>query len=87
MNLKSRYPNMKVILSIGGATASSLFAQIASSDRSRQLFSQSVRQLVDRHHFDGIDSMSPFLNPNPRAVYELIGTRTRVLSCPFTDEN
>ena len=57
-SLKARYRHLKIVLSIGGggAPGSTYFPQVASNDSSRQVFSQAVRDLVDAHGFDGVDS-------------------------------
>lgn len=54
--LKQERPNMKCILSIGGAEASKEnFAAIAADPRRRAIFGRSSRRLVDQFDFDGID--------------------------------
>ena len=56
--LKSRYPHLKVAISIGGWTGSGKFSNVALTDSSRRLFAQSAIDLFIRRHpglFDGID--------------------------------
>jgi chitinase len=56
--LKSRYPQLKVAISIGGWTGSGKFSNVALTDSSRRLFAQSAIDLFIRQHpglFDGID--------------------------------
>lgn len=56
-SLKTRYPNIKTILSIGGGgEGSAPFPAVASNRIVRSSFAQSARQIVDAFGFDGIDS-------------------------------
>jgi chitinase len=56
--LKTRYPHLKVAISIGGWTGSGRFSDIALTESSRKLFARSAIDVFIRHHpglFDGID--------------------------------
>ena len=56
-SLKTRYPNIKTILSVGGGgEGSAPFPNVASNGIVRSSFAQSARQIVDAFEFDGIDS-------------------------------
>ena len=57
MNLKSKNPNLKVMLAIGGwKMGTAPFTQIASSASSRNTFAQNALRFLRKHHFDGLDS-------------------------------
>ncbi|MCJ1479010.1 hypothetical protein MMC13_007694 [Lambiella insularis] len=53
--LKVQYPQLKIILSIGGAQGSKCFPQIASNNTARMIFASTAKGLVDMYDFDGID--------------------------------
>jgi chitinase len=56
--LKERYPNLKLLVAIGGWTGSGRFSDVAVSSESRRAFAQSALDLVIRRSpglFDGID--------------------------------
>lgn len=54
--LKTRYPNIKTILSVGGGgEGSAPFPAVASNGIVRSSFAQSAKQIVDAFGFDGID--------------------------------
>ena len=56
--LKSRFPQLKVAISIGGWTGSGKFSNVALTESSRRLFAESAIDLFIRQHpalFDGID--------------------------------
>ncbi|NP_001171278.1 chitinase-3-like protein 1 isoform X1 [Canis lupus baileyi] len=54
--LKSRNPNLKTLLSVGGwSFGSQRFSKIASKTQSRRLFIKSVPPFLRTHGFDGLD--------------------------------
>ncbi|MCJ1414354.1 hypothetical protein MMC32_000680 [Xylographa parallela] len=56
--LKDQYPELKIILSVGGGgQGSAHFAPIASNHTARMIFASTARGLVDMYGFDGIDSI------------------------------
>lgn len=57
--LKQQYPQLKVILSVGGGgKGSENFAKVARSPSAVQIFALSARGLVDQFGLDGIDGMT-----------------------------
>lgn len=56
IELKNQKPHLKVILSIGGASASQNFASVASSAAKRDNFGRSAFSIVKDAGLDGIDS-------------------------------
>lgn len=60
---KKKYPNLKVLLSIGGGGEGSIpFAGVASDPLTRQHFASSARTIVDTYKLDGIDSKCEFVS-------------------------
>lgn len=56
--LRQQYPQLKVILSIGGSgKGSENFAKVASSPAAVAQFAHSARALVDQFELDGIDGI------------------------------
>ncbi|KAE8356293.1 glycoside hydrolase [Aspergillus coremiiformis] len=53
--LKTDYPHLKVMVSIGGKSGSSGFPLLAAHEGSRRTFASLARDLVDKYGFDGID--------------------------------
>ena len=53
--LKSKFPKLKVLLSIGGWTWSSGFSDAAATDASRTKFANSCVALMSKYGFDGLD--------------------------------
>jgi chitinase len=57
--LKQQYPQLKVILSVGGGgKGSENFASVARNPAAVAVFASSARALVDQFGLDGIDSRS-----------------------------
>ena len=55
--LKQQHPHLKIVLSIGGGGQGSAdFAAVARNDYTRSLFVANVKNLIDAHNFDGVDS-------------------------------
>jgi chitinase len=50
---KQQYPQLKVLLSVGGWTWSGKFSDVASSPSSRQAFAASCKTFLDTYGFDG----------------------------------
>lgn len=53
--LKQQHPHLKVVLSIGGGSASGNFATVAARASARDNFGRSARGLVEAYGLDGID--------------------------------
>jgi hypothetical protein len=62
MRLKAEHEYLKLILSIGGGSASQNFATVAASAATRDNFGKSAKGLVEASGFDGIDSESADIN-------------------------
>src|SRR3954471_16503082 len=55
VSLKSRNPQLKVLLSLGGWGGCETCSQVFSNEKGRTEFAQSVKDLTDYFHTDGID--------------------------------
>lgn len=53
--VKARFPNLKLLLAVGGWTWSSRFSDAALTPDSRRAFAESALGLMDRYGFDGLD--------------------------------
>lgn len=53
--VKQKYPNIKILISIGGWTWSGKFSDVALTDASRAIFVKSVVDFVKLYGFDGVD--------------------------------
>lgn len=52
---REKNPNLKIILSLGGATGSKHFANVAKDKRKSARLCETARGMVDHFGFDGID--------------------------------
>lgn len=55
VDLKDKYPALKVLISVGGAEWSTYFSDVALTASSRELFSSSVVNFIVIHKLDGVD--------------------------------
>ncbi|XP_046560950.1 chitinase-3-like protein 1 isoform X2 [Haliotis rubra] len=53
--LKSKNPNLKTLLSVGGQSSGRAFSQLSSSKLSLQQFAQNTMKFLRKHGFDGLD--------------------------------
>jgi chitinase len=53
--VRPTYPDLRVLLSIGGWTWSEKFSIVAADEGKRQTFAQSCKSIIDKFGFDGID--------------------------------
>jgi chitinase len=53
--LKQQFPNLRTLISVGGASHSTYFPSAASDDAGRQQFAQSCVKFMTQNGFDGID--------------------------------
>ena len=54
-NLKKKYPNLKILLSIGGWTHSDTFPAVAASPTARKQFAKECIEFCKKYQFDGVD--------------------------------
>jgi chitinase len=54
-SLKRAYPHLKTLISVGGWTWSGLFSDVALTEESRRIFSDSCVAFILEHGFDGVD--------------------------------
>ncbi|EGW02147.1 Chitinase-3-like protein 1 [Cricetulus griseus] len=82
--LKTRNPNLKTLLSVGGWNfGSQRFSRIASNSQRRKTFIKSVAPFLRAHGFDGLDLA--WLYPGPRDKQHLT-TLIKELKAEFTKE-
>lgn len=82
--LKTRNPNLKTLLSVGGWNfGSQRFSRIASNSQRRRAFVKSVAPFLRAHGFDGLDLA--WLYPGPRDKQHLT-TLIKELKAEFTKE-
>jgi len=62
--LKANYPQLRVLISVGGANHSTNFSAVASDDGLRTQFAQSSVQFMTENGFDGMDIDWEFPRPN-----------------------
>lgn len=53
--LKTAYPHIKTLISVGGWTWSGKFSDAALTDESRSAFADSIVDFIKQHGFDGVD--------------------------------
>lgn len=53
--LKQQYPHLKTLISVGGWTWSERFSDVALTEQSRTIFSESALQFLLKYGFDGVD--------------------------------
>ncbi len=53
--LKAAYPNLRVLIAVGGWYDSGRFSDVAATAAARTKFAQSVRNFVVKYGFDGVD--------------------------------
>lgn len=82
--LKTRNPNLKTLLSVGGwSFGSERFSRIVSNPQSRKTFIQSVAPFLRTYGFDGLDLA--WLYPGPRDK-QYFSTLIKELKAEFTKE-
>jgi GH18 family chitinase len=55
LQLKQQYPNLKLVISVGGASHSTHFSAVSGNEAKRSHFAQSCVQFMKQNGFDGID--------------------------------
>src|SRR5580658_4290752 len=68
-DLKAEYPQLRVLISVGGASHSTNFAAVAGDDGLRTTFVQSSVQFMTQNGFDGIDIDWEFPGHNDSANF------------------
>lgn len=53
--LRQRYPQLKIMLSVGGWTGSGMFSEVAADSQKRCNFAQSAAEWMSLYGFDGLD--------------------------------
>jgi chitinase len=53
--LRTRNPDLSILLSVGGWSGSTYFSDLAATDRTRRRFSASCVELLQKYSFDGLD--------------------------------
>ncbi|MDF2588948.1 MAG: glycoside hydrolase family 18, partial [Anaerocolumna sp.] len=54
-NLKTKYPNLKTLIAVGGWSWSGRFSNVALTDTSRSTFAKSIVDFILKYGFDGVD--------------------------------
>lgn len=77
--LKRRYPNLKVLLSVGGDadTNRELYLQLLESNDAQTAFINSAYTLLKTYDFDGIDLAWQFPANKPKRIRSSIGKQIR----------
>ena len=53
--LKSKYPKLKVLVSLGGWTGCKTCSEVFSTDKGRKDFAISTARIIEQYNADGID--------------------------------
>jgi chitinase len=53
--MKTKYPHLKILISIGGWFGSTGFSEMAMSPDTREKFAADCKRVVDAYHLDGVD--------------------------------
>lgn len=54
-DIKAKYPNIKVVVSIGGWSCSQYFSDVAASAKARKNFANNILNIIQTNGFDGVD--------------------------------
>ncbi|KAL6602257.1 glycoside hydrolase superfamily [Neocallimastix sp. 'constans'] len=54
-DIKAKYPNIKVVVSIGGWSCSQYFSDVAASANARKNFARNILNVITTNGFDGVD--------------------------------
>jgi len=54
-DIKAKYPNVKVVVSIGGWSCSQYFSDVAASASARKRFANNILDIITTNGFDGVD--------------------------------
>ncbi|CAG9762823.1 unnamed protein product [Ceutorhynchus assimilis] len=82
-DLKKRNPNLKVLLSVGGASAGTeIFANIAADPQKRGAFIGSASYFISTYHFDGLDIDWEYPTAADRANYITLLRETKAAFQP-----
>jgi len=54
-DIKAKYPNIKVVVSIGGWSCSQYFSDVAASATARKNFAKNILNIINTNGFDGVD--------------------------------
>jgi len=54
-DIKAKYPNIKVVVSIGGWSCSQYFSDVAANANARKRFANNILNIITTNGFDGVD--------------------------------